>query len=255
MHLIYFDENKYATDNPFFFIGGILVEDKKLSELENAIMQIQYEFFGTNLLNKNTELHGVELFHGKKNFKGRKLKDRLDLFKNIIFNLISYKVPTRIVCIDVSQHRSKYCSPDSEYNLGLMFLLEKFCDYLENVDDIGIVFGDYEKDEVTRSILGFSQFKHDGKYLGHKFGRLKDTIHFTHSHHSRFLQIADLIIYMAGRLENNLSELTKWHDIELQTIWRELKEKTDFYIQKWPVQQKRSDQSQLRRLALRSEQP
>ena len=44
MHLIYFDENKYEINNPFFFIGGILLEDAKITELENALMQIQYNF-------------------------------------------------------------------------------------------------------------------------------------------------------------------------------------------------------------------
>lgn len=30
MHLIYFDENKYSDENPFFNIGGILVSEDKM---------------------------------------------------------------------------------------------------------------------------------------------------------------------------------------------------------------------------------
>lgn len=250
MHLIYFDENKYSTSNPFFLIGGILLEDKKITELENTVMQIQYNFFGTNVLNKDTEMHGVELFQGMRVFKGKKLESRINLFNDIATCLINHKVPIRMVCIDVSAHRKKYTYPQPEYNLGLMLILERFCDYLEVVDDIGVVFGDYEKDEVTRSILDFSQFKFDGKtsmYLGRPLGRLKDTIHFTHSHHSRFLQIADMIIYMAGRCENSNLKRDKWHDVELQKIWEKLKNNTNYSLQRWPKQG--SDQSQLRGLA------
>ena len=111
MYLIHFDENKYAADNPFFLIGGILLEDKKITEIENVIMQIQYNFFGTNILNKDTELHGVELFQGKNNFRNRK---------------------------------------------------------------------------------------------------------------------------MAGRCENNNTKLVKWHDIELQKVWKKLKNNTDYSMQRWP---------------------
>ena len=45
MHLIYFDENKYSIDFPYFYIGGIILPDCKLTELEKTITQIQYNFF------------------------------------------------------------------------------------------------------------------------------------------------------------------------------------------------------------------
>ena len=58
MRLIYFDETKFSKDNPFFLIGGILLEEEHVSSLENTLMQIQYNFFGTNRLSHDTELHG-----------------------------------------------------------------------------------------------------------------------------------------------------------------------------------------------------
>ena len=89
------------------------------------------------------------------------------------------------------QHiNKKYAYPVPEYRLGLMLILERFCDYLDGVKDLGVVFGDYEKDELTRSVLDFSQFKIEGKtpmYFGRPLGRLIDTVYFTYSHHSRFL--------------------------------------------------------------------
>lgn len=236
MHLAYFDENKYSNENPFFFIGGIIIPDDKIIEVENILSQIQQDFFGKNILIKETEFHGKELFHGKGNCKGRKLEDRLKVFENTATFLIDNSISIRIVCIDVQKHRKKYIYPEPEYRLGLMLMLERFCDYLDEVDDIGTVFGDYEETEITRSVLDFSRFKRDGKtpmYFGRPLGRLIDTVYFTHSHHSRFLQVADIVIFMAGRYENN-KRWTKWHDGKILEYWKKIKANADIKIQHWP---------------------
>jgi hypothetical protein len=159
----------------------------------------------------------------------------VQLFEDIGQFIIQNKIPFRAACIDVKAHRAKYTYPQPEYNLGLMLILERFCDYLDEKDDIGIVFGDYEKDEITKSILDFSQFKHSGKtpmYGGRPLGRLKDTIYFTHSHHSRFLQAADMVMYLANRYCNGHIPI-KWHDIKCKAVWEAIKN-MDCVIQRWP---------------------
>ena len=135
------------------------------------------------------------------------------------------------------KHREKYSYPVPEYRLGLMLILERVCDYLDTVDDLGVVFGDYEKDEITKSILDSSQFKISGKtpmYFGRPLGRLIDTVYFTHSHHSRFLQVADLIIFMAGRYENHEVPQAKWHDQKVLKFWEKIKANARLEIQRWP---------------------
>jgi hypothetical protein len=238
MHLAYFDENKFTDDNPNFWVGGLLIPDKKAIQFENILSQIQYNFFGTSILSKETEFHGKELFHGKGYFKNRKLADRVQVFHDISSFLISNMIPIRMVCINVIQHKNKYSYPMPEYRLGLMLILERFCDYLDTVDDLGIVFGDYEKDELTHSVLDFSQFKSAGRtpmYFGRPLGRLLDTVYFTHSHHSRFLQVADLLIFLAGRYENNsITKSSKWHEQEMAKAWQKIKANGDIKIQRWP---------------------
>lgn len=236
MHLIYFDETKFSKDNPYFLIGGILIDDNRISELENTLMQIQYNFFETNVLSQETEFHGQHIFNGIGHFRKRTIEDRVRLFEDVGKFIIDNKIAIRIVCINVHAHRSKYAYPQPEYNLGLMLILERFCDYLESKDDIGIVFGDYEKDEITKSILDFSQFKHSGRtpmHFGRPLGRLKDTIYFTHSHHSRFLQVADMVMYLANRYSNGFQP-QKWHDIQCLTVWDKIRTSVDCKIQRWP---------------------
>jgi len=237
MHLCYFDENKHSVQNPNFFIGGLLIPDRHALEIENTLSQVAFNFFGSRTLTVHTELHGKELFHGKGNAKGRKLVDRVQVFKDIAGFISDNEIPVRMIRINVERHQKKYNYPMPEYRLGLMLILERFCEYLDQVDDLGLVFGDYESDEVTGAVVDFSEFKSQGKtlmYYGRPLGRLVDTVYFTQSHHSRFLQVADLLVYMAGRYENGLGVSDKWHEQEVAAAWEKIKASGNVYIQHWP---------------------
>lgn len=237
MQFIYFDENKFSTDNPYYYVGGFMAPADNLLHVEQTLSRIRYNFFGTDVLNKDTEIHGKELFHGKCAFKGRKLPERLQLFEDLASIIIDKKLPVRLIQIDVLAHRAKYRYPEPEYHLALMLMLERFCDHLDQLDEFGVVFGDYEETEMRRAILDFSQFKFVGKtpmYYGSPLGRLIDTIHFGHSHYSRFLQLADIIIYLAGRFQHIAKPMEKWHEQKGWEIWDNLKKGTDFKMQIWP---------------------
>ena len=237
MHLIYFDENKYSKENPFFTIGGILVPEAKVLELDKTLTQIQFNFFGSSSLVVENEFHGAQMFHGKGPFKGRKLADRIEVFDYFASFLIENSIAIRLVCIDVERHRRKYRSPMPEYKLGIMLFWERACDYLDKVDDLGIAFGDYEKDEVAPSVVDFSEYKTTGRspiYFGRSLGRLVDSVYFTHSHHSRFLQLADVVVYMAGRYLTRAEPPEKWHDAQVFETWNKMKATVDLKIQHWP---------------------
>nr|VFJ59524.1 MAG: Protein of unknown function (DUF3800) [Candidatus Kentron sp. DK] len=209
----------------------------RLLALENDLSRIAAGFFDSRTLTTQTELHGKDLFHGKGNAKGRKLADRVRVFQDIAALISDNGIPVRMIRIDVEQHRKKYAYPEPEYHLGLMLLLERFCEYLDASDDLGLAFGDYEADEVTRSVADFSEFKARGKtpmYLGRPLERLLDTIYFTQSHHSRFLQAADLLVYMAGRYENTQPNPDKWHEREVNAAWEKIKASGTTFIQRWP---------------------
>lgn len=237
MYLAYFDENKYSVADPFFRIGGFLVPESKVIDLEKVLTKIQFNFFGNSTLIKETEFHGKDMLHGKGNFRGRKLSDRIQLFRDLTRVTVDFELSIRLVVIDVHAHRNKYAYPDPEYSLGLMLILERFCDYLDEKNELGIAFGDYEKDELTRSIVDFSQYKIDGRtpmYFGRPLGRLVDSVYFTHSHHSRFLQLADVVVYLAGRYEGRDKDPTSWHDEKAMECWKKIKANVDLSTQRWP---------------------
>lgn len=237
MHLCYFDENKHTAENPHFFIGGLLIPDSKALEFEDTLAKIAFDFFGSSSLNVHNEFHGKELFHGKGSAKGRKMEDRVQVFRDVADFVINNHIPVRLVCINVARHCNKYVNPIQPYRLGLMLILERYCEYLDKVDDLGLVFGDYEADEVTSAVVDFSEYKSQGKtpmYFGRPLGRLLDTVYFTHSHHSRFLQVADLLVYMAGRYENKQDTSDKWHEKEVMAAWEKIKASGNVVIQRWP---------------------
>ena len=177
------------------------------------------------------------MFHGKGSFKGHKLPERIRIFNNFATFLISNKIPIRLVRIDVNCHREKSAYPMPECGLGLMLFLEQACDYLDEVDDLGVVFGDYEKDEIARSIVDFSEYKRLGTtplQRGRSLDRLVDTVYFTHSHHSRFLQLTDVVVYMAGRYLTQTTTPLKWHDAQVFKIWEKIRDNADLEVKHWP---------------------
>lgn len=100
-----------------------------------------------------------------------------------------------------------------------------------------MVFGDYEKDEIARSIVDFSQFKMQGAtemFYGRNIDRLVDTIYYTQSHHSRLLQLADVIVYLAGRFNSMEESPEKWMEKKGLEIWEALKKGTNLKFQYWP---------------------
>ena len=237
MHLIYFDENKHSNDSPYFFIGGYLVSEEYAIRLDDRLTEIQKSFFGSTLLVKKHEFHGKDMFHGKGNYKQVPCATRMQLFADLVQVYIDFKLPIRIVRINVIKHNNKYSMPYPIYRLGLMLVLERMCDYLDSCDEIGMVHGDIEKDELSKAVQDFSSFKFNGKtpmYFGRPLGRLVDTVHFTHSHHSRFLQLADVLIYLVGRCTRVCNTPSSWPDKKVIEFVKEVWANTDAKIQHWP---------------------
>ena len=237
LHLCYFDENKRTPDKSGFFIGGLMIPDRQARKFEQVLAEITFGFFGTRDLTRSNELHGKDLFHGKGNARGRTLDERLRVFRQVSAFVADNALPVRLVYIDVDRHNQKYRQPTAAYRLGLMLVLERFAEHLEEIDDLGLVFGDYEADEMTRAVQDFSDYKSKGKtpmYFGRALNQILDTVYFTHSHHSRLLQVADLLVYLAGRYEISTKSADRWHEQEAKSCWEKIKASGNVYIQRWP---------------------
>lgn len=71
MHLIYYHEVKHAPpEQPSYWLGGVCVSHELVPEIEAQISAIAECAFGSAVLSKETEIHGIELCRGKGSFKG-----------------------------------------------------------------------------------------------------------------------------------------------------------------------------------------
>ena len=107
MYLAYFDEAKFSAEDPNFFIGGLLIDAAKAKSFDQTLAQIQYNYFGSNILIKENEIHGNEIWHGKSNFKNTKLEKRLLLLEQLVGFILEREIPIRLVQIRVKLHRAK----------------------------------------------------------------------------------------------------------------------------------------------------
>lgn len=100
-----------------------------------------------------------------------------------------------------------------------------------------MIFGDYEKDEMGRDVTDFSSFQARGvtQYRGRSLDRLIDTLYFTQSHHSRLLQLADVVLYLVHRFDICWDSSNTWIDLQGRSIWEHLRDGASIYrVMKWP---------------------
>lgn len=93
------------------------------------------------------------------------------------------------------------------------------------------------EDTLAIIVRNFSSFKGAGRtpmYRGRSLEPLKDTIYYTRSHHSRFLQLADLVVFLAQRFETTPERPEKWLDAQGWDAWQSLKKGTNYEIKRWP---------------------
>lgn len=198
MYLCYFDEIKIdpVRNKNNFFIGGICIDSNSVHDIENELNLIALNFYGSSVLRKDTEFHGSHIMHGHGACEGREIADRIQLLKSLADILNKSSLHLFSTRIDVAIHRKQYTHPMKEYNLGLMLHIENIDRFLNEKNAIGMLFGDYERDHTESSIISLSEFRASGtQFFGQKISQLVDTLYFAHSHHSRFVQLADVFMY------------------------------------------------------------
>jgi hypothetical protein len=195
VHLIYYDEVKYdPPKQPSYWLGGICVSDDIVADLERQVSDIANRAFGSPLLSKETEIHGVELCRGNGAFKGRDFGERLGFLKDLLA-VIAREDVSRIR-VKVNPEKITH-SAKPPAGIAFMFSVEKANELLSEKDTRGMLFGDYDEPAIGTSVATLSQFREGGTQWARSkpIDRLIDTVHFAKSHHSRMIQLADIYLY------------------------------------------------------------
>jgi hypothetical protein len=196
MILVFFDESKNDHDYPHYHLGAICVDEGQLSELEAEVDQLSVNSFGNATLCADTEFHAAEIYHRKKNFKSwDNFEQRMALLGKFMA-VLSVKGIGRI---DIQINCAKLHPGQAAEDIAFMFLCERANSFVKAHKKLGMLIGDRESDHhAARFATTLSQYRATGTdfAFGHKIHNLVDSVHFTQSHLSRFLQLADIYTWL-----------------------------------------------------------
>jgi hypothetical protein len=196
MILVFFDEAKNDPDYEHYHLGAICIDEAQLGDIEARINVLAKKAFGTALLGAATEFHAAEIYHRKKNFKSwESFEQRLDLLAGFV-DVLSTEGLGRV---DIQINCAKLHPGQVAEEIAFMFLCERVNAYVRGKKALGMLIGDRESDQHAARHAGtLSQYRANGTDFayGHEITNLVDSVHFTHSHLSRFLQLADVYTWL-----------------------------------------------------------
>lgn len=223
MHLIFFDESKNDNTYQSYHIGGIVIEDSHLLEVEALVNAIATDAFGDSRLTNATEFHAAEIFHRKKNFKDwTDFGNRVDLLRRLV-EILSLDC---VDLIDIQINCDLLSANQNAEDIAFMFLCERANDFMRAKKSLGMLIGDREDDKSSAKHAGsLSEYKAGGTDFayGREITNLVDSVHFTQSHLSRFLQLADIYVwvmqfYARNRMSSNPHHLTVFKMLRAEGI-------------------------------------
>jgi len=197
MLITYFDEVKYCEGvQPYYWLCGITATAEMIWRLEQQVSDFAKECFGVSTLSRETEFHAAEIFHRKRNFKSwSDISRRLGVLKRLAEILNSEPDMGKIFA---RLEPAKMLASDFEQK-AFMFFIERVEGFLVSRKQPGILIGDRENDKVSGVFAeSLSHYRENGTsyQFGMELKHLIDTVHFTDSHHSRMLQLADVYAWL-----------------------------------------------------------
>lgn len=221
MYLVFFDESKNDKDYPSYHIGALAVEDARLLEVEMQINSIAQKVFGNSRLSQETEFHAAEIFHRSKNFKSwNDFEARIDVMRQLI-DVLSLDYVERI---DIKINCDLLHTNQVAEDIAFMFLCERANDLMRSQNALGMLIGDRENDRSSAKHAGsLSKYKARGTEFayGREITHLVDSVHFTQSHLSRFLQLADVYVWLLQFRARNADSKNSRHQAVFGLLQRE----------------------------------
>lgn len=234
MYLVFFDESKNDQSYSSYHIGGLAIEDTHLLEVEANINSIAEKAFGSTRLSQETEFHAAEIFHRNKNFKTwADFGERIEL----LFQLIKVISLECVEKIDIQINCDRLHANQKPEDIAFMFLCERANDLMRSRKALGMLIGDRENDKSAAkhagSLSGYKASGTDFAY-GREISNLVDSVHFTQSHLSRFLQLADIYVWLLQFRSRNRDSTNQRHQSVFQLLSRDGVDLSPRKYKEWP---------------------
>lgn len=234
MKLIFFDETKNDPDYLHYHIGAICIDEEYLSVIEEKVNVIAESAFGSSELSSKTELHAAEIYHRKNNFKEwQDFNKRIE----IIAKLAAVLSEEEVRLIDIQINCKLLRASQAPEEIAFMFLCERANDLVKSKKSLGMLIRDRENDHLAaRYSTTLSGYRARGTEFafGRNISNLVDSVHFTHSHLSRFLQLADVYAWLLQFKNRNRESENVRHRELFAVLEREGIDLAPAKYKKWP---------------------
>lgn len=234
MKLIFFDEAKPEADYPHYHIGAVCIDEEHLHSIEALVAGVAEEIFGSSEISRETEFHAAEIFHRKRNFKSwSDFSQRI----SVLDRLIKILPLEEVALIDIQINSELLSQSQSDEEIAFMFLCERANDFVRANKSLGMLIGDRESDWMSEQFATtLSGYRANGTdfAFGRDLTHLVDSVHFTHSHLSRFLQLADVYTWVTQFRRRNHGSENHRHKAILDILGREEINLFPSKYKKWP---------------------
>lgn len=234
MKLIYFDESKNDEDYPYYHLGAVCIDESFLAGVEKKIQVLSEKAFETSELSAATEFHAAEIYHRKKNFKEWTDFDRRVALISHFVDILSLE---EVQLIDIQINCDDLYPGQSAEEIAFMYLCERANDLARSQKAMGMLIGDRESDhQAARFSTTLSNYRAKGTdfAFGRKIKNLVDSVHFTHSHLSRFLQLADVYVWLLQFQNRNRDSKDIRHRAVFDMLKREDVDLFPAKYKEWP---------------------
>lgn len=212
MHLIYLDESGNTGNNlvdpqqPVFVLGALIVPEEKWRAIEAEISTIVADYF-QGPPPENFEIHATDIRNGTQEFRGTPVEERIALRDDLL--ALANRFELRLVYRAIVKKR--YASwLDKTFGAGITInphiaafplVAQTLNHYLRNLgeDALGILINDDNKDVVADLERTTKLLRSNDGTL--QLDRIIEKSFFIDSSKSSLLQLADLCIFHARKLE------------------------------------------------------
>lgn len=222
MLLAYVDES-YTSKR--FYLGALLVADgTQAVVIEEGLDWIIKEFRDSGAIQTHprVEFHGKELFHGQGAWQGVPPRVRIAIYRRALRVVAKSGATFAVRGMDLEAQRARYGILKPAHEVVLPYLLESINALARASDEHVLVVAD-EVHSQDRYRSNFRDHRISGTpgYKSSKLERIRDTIHFAPSHHSRMLQAADLVTYLYRRRRTH-READPRAALATEQVWAEI---------------------------------
>ncbi|MEU7802622.1 DUF3800 domain-containing protein [Micromonospora arborensis] len=200
MLLTYVDESFTAR---IYWIGALLVPDAAAMRLSEALDQVVVDAVKTYGVPVDVELHGYDIFHGRKRWRGVPPRARIAVYKAAM-STIGAEEEVAIILRGVKREQlaKRYAHPRPAHEVVLSHVLERIDGYAASREEYALVIADEVHDQAAhRADLTRYRVSGTGGYRSRRLTQIVDTLHFAPSHASRLVQAVDLVTFLFQRLE------------------------------------------------------